>query len=446
MFNFGWASREIMPDKPAMIQGQMHIRISQGTRDPIMVTALAMDNGNSAEQLIFISCDMTSVSDKLKDMVNAAVHEKLLGIPVILNATHTHESLVIDDGFYPQPEGDILTADEAVIWIAEKAVDAALEAWEKRAPGKISRGFGHAVVGHNRRSVYDNGLSVMYGNTNSPDFSHIEGFEDHSMDMVFLWDMNDKLSGMMLDIPCPSQVDEQIYEFSADYWHDIRVEIKRRFGNDVMVLPLCGASGDQSPHPMFYNKLEEEMNIRRGVTERQEIALRVAEVVARTLPYAVPVEVKIAHSSIRLPLSPRPITMVERDWAAMKADETIATGMQQDLWWPRRLRQVVELYDNGQAMPQYTAEIHAVRIGDIAIITNPFELFLDYGMQMKARSIATQTIVVQLAMGSGIYLPTERGAIGGHYGAHPAISPVGPQGGKELVEASLKMIEELFKL
>ena len=312
MFNFGWASREIMPDKPAMIQGQMHIRISQGTRDPIMVTALAMDNGNSAEQLIFISCDMTSVSDKLKDMVNAAVHEKLLGIPVILNATHTHESLVIDDGFYPQPEGDILTADEAVIWIAEKAVDAALEAWEKRAPGKISRGFGHAVVGHNRRSVYDNGLSVMYGNTNSPDFSHIEGFEDHSMDMVFLWDMNDKLSGMMLDIPCPSQVDEQIYEFSADYWHDIRVEIKRRFGNDVMVLPLCGASGDQSPHPMFYNKLEEEMNIRRGVTERQEIALRVAEVVARTLPYAVPVEVKIAHSSIRLPLSPRPITKIGR--------------------------------------------------------------------------------------------------------------------------------------
>lgn len=78
------------------------------------------------------------------------------------------------------------------------------------------------------------------------------------------------------------------------------------------------------------------------------------------------------------------------------------------------------------------------------MVTNPFELFLDYGIRIKARSIAAQTMVVQLAGGCGLYLPTERAARGGHYGAHPAVAPVGPNGGAELVEATLKLIHGLF--
>jgi len=41
------------------------------------------------------------------------------------------------------------------------------------------------------------------------------------------------------------------------------------------------------------------------------------------------------------------------------------------------------------------------------LATNPFELFLDYGMRIKARSKALQTFVVQLACDSSGYLPTQ---------------------------------------
>ena len=70
-----------------------------------------------------------------------------------------------------------------------------------------------------------------------------------------------------------------------------------------------------------------------------------------------------------------------------------------------------------QGKAAFTMELHAVRIGEIAMATNPFELFIDYGLQMKTRSRAQQTFLIQLACDGGWYLPTERAARGGGYSA-----------------------------
>ena len=51
-------------------------------------------------------------------------------------------------------------------------------------------------------------------------------------------------------------------------------------------------------------------------------------------------------------------------------------------------------------------DIHVLRIGDAAVCTSRFELFNDFGVQIKARSKAVQTFVVQLAGEDG-YLPTQ---------------------------------------
>ncbi len=74
--------------------------------------------------------------------------------------------------------------------------------------------------------------------------------------------------------------------------------------------------------------------------------------------------------------------------------------------------------------------------------TNPFELYLDYGMRIKARCPATQTFLVQLAV-SGTYVPTERSIAGGRYGATQTSTIVGAEGGRELVENTLEIINGL---
>ena len=82
--------------------------------------------------------------------------------------------------------------------------------------------------------------------------------------------------------------------------------------------------------------------------------------------------------------------------------------------------------------------------GTVAFATNPFELFLDFGNQIKARSYAEQTFLVQLAGGSEGYLPTEKAEKGGHYSAFIASGLVGHVGGEQLVRETLKNINRLF--
>ena len=74
-------------------------------------------------------------------------------------------------------------------------------------------------------------------------------------------------------------------------------------------------------------------------------------------------------------------------------------------------------------------ELHALRLGDVAIATNSFELFTDFGLQIKARSPAVQTFIIQLA-GPGSYVPTEAAVRGGGYSAIVESSYVGPEGGR----------------
>ena len=70
---------------------------------------------------------------------------------------------------------------------------------------------------------------------------------------------------------------------SADFWHETRLELHRRFGDEVFILPQCSAAGDQSPHPLLYQAAEAAMRERRGLTEREEIARRIANAVGETL-------------------------------------------------------------------------------------------------------------------------------------------------------------------
>lgn len=91
----------------------------------------------------------------------------------------------------------------------------------------------------------------------------------------------------------------------------------------------------------------------------------------------------------------------------------------------------------------YPVEIHVVRLGDLVVCTNPFELFCEYGIRMKARSPATQTFVVQMS-GLGSYLPTARAQAAGHYSAIPQSNIIGPAGGQMLVDKTVEIITELF--
>jgi hypothetical protein len=91
----------------------------------------------------------------------------------------------------------------------------------------------------------------------------------------------------------------------------------------------------------------------------------------------------------------------------------------------------------------FPIEMHVLRLGKVAIATNPFELFVDYGIQIQSGSKAEQTILIQLAAYPGVYtgyVPTPRALKTGGYGSQVQVNMIGPEGGQALVEHTVEAI------
>jgi len=158
----------------------------------------------------------------------------------------------------------------------------------------------------------------------------------------------------------------------------------------------------------------------------------------------VATELVFAHRVEDLRLPGRKITEAEVrsaraacDAVEKKPAEKRDSGDVTKLRWHRG---VVDRYERPEEFASYPVELHVLRLGDVAIATNPFELFLDYGVQIRARSRSLQTFLIQLACGTGGYLPTERAVAGGGYSAIPESGFVGPEGGRILVDRTVEAI------
>ncbi len=449
----GWSTKSITPDKPVALAGQFETRISTEIMDPVTCTALAIetrDGSKSIETAIMISCDLVvtrgDLAEKVKDLLKKELPAFDLN-KLVLNATHTHTGPVLTEGSYNIPE-HVMQPSEYVTFAAEQIVSAALEAWNTRNTAGMSWGLGHAVVGHNRRAVYlepvpsgfGKGTAVMYGDTDREDFSHIEGYEDHGVEMMFFWNEQKKLTGMVLNIASPSQETEHLTQLSADFWHEVRVELHKRYGNDIFILPQCAAAGDITTHLMWREEAEMEMIKRKGITRRQEIARRIANAVDEVFPYVqddIKYDIEFCHIYDEIPLPVRKVTKEEVEQA-----ERLANEQPDRASWHRR---IIDRYNKQGEDPYYPVNVNVIRLGDVVFATNPFELFLDFGIRIKSRSNAVLTFVVQLANGTGTYLPTFRAEAGGGYSAIVQSNSVGSEGGQVLVEKTLDMINRTMK-
>ena len=455
----GWAGRSITPDEPVALAGQFYVRIAKEAANPVTCTALAIETREGKkviDQAVMVSCDLVGIRGGVQEKVREAVKARLADLSVrkvFLNATHTHSAPVTRSGVYDIPKEGVMQPEEYVEFLTGRIADAVVEAWNNRRPAAVSWALGHAVIGYNRRAIYSQPqsnwigtyTSAMYGKTDVDTFRGIEGYEDHGAEMVFFWDDNEKLTGILINITCPSQQREHEKRISADFWHDARVAIRKRHGSSLFIFGQCGAAGDQSPRPIWRKAAEAEMLKRKGITRWQELGLRITKAVDEVMPYAkkdIRRKVVFRHIVDEIELPRRMVTKQEHD-ESLRSYEKLKDNPDRRSGWFKR---VVDRYNNQQSeSPYFPMELHVIRLSDIAIATNPFELFLDFGVRMEARSKAAMTLIVQLSCGSGGYLPTAKAVAGGHYSATVQSNNVGPEGGQVLVDQTVKRINEMWE-
>ena len=474
--HIGTATADITPKLPVALMGQFNLRIADTVETPLTANVIALESreGNhSLDEAIMVSCDLTEIPVKLLKMVRNEVHKQIPELNVekiFMTAIHTHTAPVLENDLtssfrYQIPKNGVLQVDEYDIFFIQRVVEAIVKAWKNRRPGSVSWGLSHAAIAYNRRVVYSkevptpgyfsDGSAQMYGKTNLPEFLNMEGMEDHDVNILFFWDKSGKLIAMTIDVPCPAQEVESRSTVNADYWDPVREKLKQHFGPDLCVLGWISAAGDQSPRPLYRKAAEERMIKMRNLSPLEEIARRIVVAVEEayeTVKDDRYVDVQLIHRVEILTLPMRLVTeqeylfsRAERDTAASQiaADSTTASEVLARMTWNK---DVVDRFEKQKTdpNPKMEAEVHVLRIGDVAICTNQFELFTDYGIRIQARSKALQTFVIQLAAGNGSYLPTEKAVKGGGYSAIIQSDLVSPEGGQILVDVTVEMINSMW--
>ncbi|MBR4973308.1 MAG: hypothetical protein IKY45_02455, partial [Clostridia bacterium] len=485
-----------------IISGQFYVRFNKSVLDPIMATALTIDDGN--DYVIFVSLDIATI---YKDILNSLKEEVALKNPsidtskIIINATHTHAGPLVqkdenlsgwgDFSKLPHDGIEITPPSEYFDFFINQVSDAVCESFESRKEGYISYGYGYAVAAHNRRAVYNKdmtegsddvglrlreGTTKMYGNTALPEFSHLETGADHYANFMFTYDKDEKLTGAIVNIPCPSQNMELEYHLSADFWGDVRQIIKEKYG-DIAILPQCAAAGDLAPRPRYYGKAEarrfklkfSDIKVPEGLVSpseiyrRREIALQICAAFDDVFEWSSKekfTDIPVKHTVKIVELEKRMVTEEEYNYYSnlpkykeiefISTDDKVYDLKKNSLEIYNRNNRdgIPERYEAQKINPLFPMEMHVISVGNIAFATNQFELYMDFQHRIQARSPFEQTFIVQLCgqpgRRSGTYLATERAVKGRGYSANLFSNAVSPEGGQTLVEETLAELNKLY--
>ncbi len=457
-FEVGAASVDMTPTKAVALWGQFGLRLSTTPDTPLTANVVALESGDV--QTTLVSLDLLQLPEVFVQAIRDAVTKKDASIDVqriVLTATHTHTAPVLRPGTPGIPVNDqTMTVEETIAYLADRISDGIVAAWKDLAPGKMSYGLDRNSIGFSRRVVYADGTARMYGNTNREDFVHLEGMDDDDVGSIFFYDRQDNLKAIAVNVACPAQAVEGQSSINADFWLPVRDRLKARYGDRLVVLGWGAAAGDMSPRPLLHKAANARMRDLRGVNEMQELARRIDLSISQTFDTvrkeksADPV---LRHVVVTLQLPLNKISESQYQ-EALAAYHNVMAQVEKDPGCAGRVafmardwhHGVVKRYEQLRKDPNAThpVEIHVVRLGDLVVCSNPFELFCEYGIRIKARSKATQTFILQMS-GFGSYLPTERAQAGGHYSAVPQSNVIGPEGGQILVDRTVEIIDELWR-
>lgn len=480
---FGWCEQSIVPDGPISLAGQFFERVTSEVETPITVTAFAVDNGE--DHAVFVACDLISIGENLIALARENLKGKVAGLDlnkVIISAIHTHTSFKYERAdfgmanakerlkpFFPKGSvykpvantGEGMNPKDALNFLADKIAVAVEQAWNDRAEGYYETGFGRAVVGFNRRMKYDDGKAKLYGNVRIPNFIGMEGSTDNGIEMLFVFDKDKKITGVVLNVSCPSQVVEMKNFISSDYWGKVRILLREKFGEDLKILSLCGAAGDIAPRDMVRWRGKKEGYLTRkedpsmlDIEGTWKIGKRISREVIDAFEDIDMNNLKdvavLSHVAERLPLPIRKATETEYKEAIRGIKDYFNDNPKTeydflDVSELHVYAGTIDRYEFQQQHNMLRIEAHTVRLGDVAFVTAPCEYFVAYGDRIRGASKAAQTFIVQLCGGSYSYLPTEEAEIGSHYSAYITSGVIGHEGGNLIVRNYVDRISELFK-
>ena len=430
----GFAASDFTPAPRLSLLGQMHERFATHARDPLTANAVAMRQ--AALTVVLVSVDVALLPDEFVNAVQMDF-ERVTGLPgrhLLLHSTHTHVAPITVKLIKGDPDPDFMES------LKNSILGAASRALARMEPAQLFCGTGHLDhMGWNRRAMFANGTSQMYGNSEQPGFIGMEGPRDPALPMLCARDGAGNVLGVLLNFSThPNSIEgESVY--SADVPGAARAVLRQVLGEEIGIVYFTGAAGNTAPSLLDPLAPDQPWRGEAGLRRSgQYLGAEAAKTMAAAIEPMVSPKLKLLQRIIEVPL---------RDWPR-EGEPSYPPSL---LGEPQGGR--TDYYREAQeTWPRYRADnnpwqlrINVLRIGDAALCFNPGELFVEFGLEMRAASPGRITFINQLTDGYAGYIPTPLAFSRGGYETWCAPSSrLAPEAGDAIVAATIELLRAVF--
>jgi hypothetical protein len=212
------------------------------------------------------------------------------------------------------------------------------------------------------------------------------------------------------------------FHYSADYPGEMRRLIEQEFGQ-AMAFFLQGAPGDINP---YYDKtplIEDAVSVMKETG--QKLGREVIRV-ARSIHARAPENASIQTKTVVLTVANR--------WNREKLEAEVKAHYPETSGIARRL------LAQEMRMPVTTVVLNR----DLALVGFPGEPFVEFQMQLRAKSPLPNSFLLGYTNGYYAYLPTIAAAVRGGYGANTSVNPSAVGTGERMLNTALISIYELL--
>ena len=437
---------DVTPPLGVNIPGYFEVRPAAGVRDRLYARALACST-EQGESFILISIDACECSPFCVARARQRI-EEMLGIPgerVMMSVTHTHTGGPIDDIVPGSIDMDY------IYWLGERAADAAVMAWNSRRPARIGFGRGHedSIAFIRRYFMKDGTLKTNPGFC--PDqIDRPAGEIDPEVGVVKIEDADGRLMAVITNYGChPDTVSGN--RFCADYPGELSRVLKAVYGQQVVSFFLNGACGNINHVDFmhrtaeYYAKANPLHYVRMGRILAGMVIRTLADIETKEV-CSLSVESESFPAVIRTP-DEKDIReakeLLEREpYEICYRTEEGSTGNRKNLQarsCARSLLEVAELKERNVSVPVQTA-----RIGEIAIVGCPCELFVEFGKDIKRRSPFEHTLISTLTNAHfGYIADREAFALGGYETRITAVTMMAPETGYDLTDTAVRLLKKM---
>ena len=374
-----------------------------GVRDPLELHVLVAASGGSTVMLA--AFDLVGLTPAWIERTRSRVGE-VTGIPAdhqMYACTHGHGGP--ETGVLPtmgDPDSDYL--DE----LTATTVAVAQAALERQTRAEIVIGYGTSFAGVNRRS-----LAV------APDGPGDGGPDDIDPTLIAAQarDGDGRPVVTLVNYGChPTSSRERI--FSADYPGHLRRRVRLITGAPCIFINGAGANANlrfADPRARGYG---EARNHGQALALTAVRALRSARPSASNTVAAATREATLAHADLPSPAEARALRAEGEAHVEAAASDVMRRHYQS--YEVEHADRVLAAHDDPARTGRQEVELQALRIGDLAAVATPVELFAADGQAIRAGSPAPATMVAGWSNGNWGYLPTRRVAAHGGYEAETA--------------------------